>query len=202
MDYTNLDEVHAAMQGDITITGQDTILSNYIARASRLIDTLSTGINGRDAADYFTQADVVNEILTNGTIDYHGDLYFYPHKYMINSVASFNYRYSLHSPWTSGDVTYINVQNEEVMFEGGLCGADRIYVQVSYNGGLAEDQADLPEDFIDLVTMIAVRLYKEARGNYTDAIGIAELGTMIYTKSFPARFLETLPMYQRIARWT
>ena len=93
------------------------------------------------------------------------------------------------------------IQSEEVAFEGGLLSAERIYVQVSYNGGLATTQPNLPKDFIDLATMEAVRLYQEARGNYTDAIGIAELSTMIYTKSFPARFLETLPKYQRIAPW-
>ncbi len=202
MDYTNLDEVHAAMHGDATITGQDTILEQYITRASRLLDTFCTGINGRDAANYFQKADVVDEVLTNGVIDYRGLLEFYPHKYMINSVAACSYRYTLRAGYTAGDVSLIDIQNEAVSFEGNLPYAERIYVKASYNGGLATTQDALPLDFIDLATMITVRLYKEARGNYTDAIGVAELGTMIYTKAFPARFLDTIPMYQRIAPWT
>ena len=202
MDYTSLTEVHNAMQGDSTLTVQDSILSSYITKASRLIDTLCTGVNDPNTADYFTQADVVGELLTNGAIEYTGDLLFYPHKSNINSVASFNYRYRLHDSWVAGDPTYINIEGEAVRFEGSLIYEERIYVQLNYNGGLASTQTSLPADFIDLATMIAVRLYKEARGNYTDAIGIAELGTMIYTKAFPARFLETLPKYTRIAPWT
>jgi len=202
MDYTSLDEVHNAMQGDSTITGQDTALSEYVTKASRLIDSLCTGVNDPMTADYFTQADVIGEILTNGAIDVNGDVTFYPHKYNVTAVASFNYRYRLHDSWTAGDPTYINIEGEGVRFEGYLSYAERIYIQVNYNGGLANVQTALPLDFIDLATMIAVRLYKEARGNYTDAIGIAELGTMIYTKAFPARFLQTLPKYTRTAPWT
>jgi len=202
MDYTSLADVHNSMSGDDVVTVQDTILSRYITKASRLLDTLCTGINGRDAANYFAKEDVVGEVLTNATVEYKRILHGYPHKYMSNSVASLNYRYSLRSPYQSADPSLVEIQNEDVMFEGGLLPSERLRVQISYNGGLAEDQTDLPADFIDLATMLAVRLYKEARGNYTDAIGIAELGTMIYTKSFPARFLETLPMYQRTAPWT
>ena len=202
MDYTSLTEVHNAMSGDDVVTNQDDILSRYIIRASRLMDTFCTGINGRDAADYFTKADVVNEVLTNATVDYMGILHVYPHKYMINSVASLSYRYTMRSAYQPADLSLIDIQNEDVMFEGGLLPSERLRVQISYNGGLAEEQTDLPSDFIDLATMIAVRLYKEARGNYTDAIGIAELGTMIYTKAFPARFRETFPTYERTAPWT
>ena len=202
MDYTSLSEVHNSMSGDEIATNQDSILSKYITKASRLLDSLSTGINGRDAADYFTKADVVNEVLTNATVDYMGILHVYPHKYMINSVASLSYRYTMRSAYQPADLSLIDIQNEDVMFEGGLLPSERLRVQISYNGGLGKTQPDLPADFIDLATMLTVRLYKEARGNYTDAIGIAQLGTMIYTKSFSARFLETLPMYQRIAPWT
>ena len=200
MDYTSLDEVHYAMQGDDTITGQDTMLSSYITRASRLIDTLCAGVPSVQSVNYFMQEDVANEYLTNGVIG-NGSLTVYPHKSVVNSVASLSFKYHLKDAWTIADLASVSPEGDSVYYEGRLPYQERVYVQISYNGGLATTQPDLPEDFIDLATMIAVRLYKEARGNYTDAIGIAELGTMIYTKSFPARFLETLPMYQRTTPW-
>ena len=200
MDYTSLDEVHTAMQGDDTITVQDSILSKYITKASRLMDMLATGVYDYSSQDYFTKADVTNEYLTNGVIS-NGALTIYPHKAVINSVASLSYKYRLKDAYTIADTASISPEVDSVYYEGWIPYQERVYVQISYNGGFASDEADLPPAFIDLATMIAVRLYKEARGNYTDAIGIAELGTMIYTKSFPARFLETLPMYQRTVPW-
>jgi len=200
MDYTSLDEVHYAMQGDDTITGQDTMLSSYITRASRLIDTLCAGVPSVQSVNYFMQEDVANEYLTNGVIG-NGSLTVYPHKSVVNSVASLSFKYHLKDAWTIADLASVSPEGDSVYYEGRLPYQERVYVQISYNGGLATTQPDLPEDFIDLATMIAVRLYKEARGNYTDAIGIAELGTMIYTKAFPARFLEILPMYQRTTPW-
>ena len=200
MDYTSLDEVHYAMQGDDTITGQDAILSSYITRASRLLDTLCAGVPSVQSVNYFMQEDVANEYLTNGVIG-NGSLTVYPHKSVVNSVASLSFKYHLKDAWTIADLASVSPEGDSVYYEGRLPYQERVYMQISYNGGLATTQPDLPEDFIDLATMIAVRLYQEARGNYTDAIGIAELGTMIYTKSFPARFLETLPMYQRTTPW-
>ena len=200
MDYTSLDEVHAAMQGNTTVTASDTILSGYITKASRLMDMLATGVYDYTSQDYFTNADVVNEYLTNGAIG-GGALTVYPHKSIINSVLELDYKYHLKDAWTVADSASISVEGESVYYEGWIPYQERVYVQISYNGGFASTQTDLPPAFIDLATMIAVRLYQEARGNYSDAIGIAELGTMIYTKSFPARFLETLPMYQRSAPW-
>ena len=146
------------------------------------------------------QEDVANEYLTNGVIG-NGSLTVYPHKSVVNSVASLSFKYHLKDAWTIADLASVSPEGDSVYYEGRLPYQERVYVQISYNGGLATTQPDLPEDFIDLATMIAVRLYKEARGNYTDAIGIAELGTMIYTKAFPARFLEILPMYQRTTPW-
>ena len=200
MDYTSLDEVHAAMQGDTTTTASDAILSSYITKASRLMDTLATGVTSDQSANYFMQENVVNEFLTNGVVG-NGALTAYPHKSVINSVTSLSFKYHMKDAWTIADAASISPEVDSVYYEGWLPYSERVYVQITYNGGLATAQPNLPQDFIDLATMIAVRLYQEARGNYTDAIGIAELGTMIYTKSFPARFLETLPMYQRTTPW-
>jgi hypothetical protein len=67
---------------------------------------------------------------------------------------------------------------------------------------LAEDVEDLPADLIELATLLAARFYKEAETGLNDAIGVAELGTLIYTKAWPIRFVAMLEPFIRRVGWT
>ncbi len=195
---TTLARVKAAM--DSQETYKDTDLQEYLTRASRLIDRLCTGIPS--AYQYFYQEDVVNEVLTNGVIS-NGVMTFWPHKPVINSVASLSWRYKLSDPWIAvTDLSPVIIMNEQVRYEAWALYASEFYIQVSYNGGLANNVDLLPYDFVDAATLLAVRLYKEARSGVGDAIGVAELGTLMYTKAFPQRVLNTLKFYERMAPWT
>lgn len=200
MDYTDLTNVKASM--DAQVASADTILPPWITKASRYIDRLST--SQPNVSDYFKAEDVVDEVLTNGMIDYAGRLWVYPHKPIINSVAALSYRFSLKDAWSPADMTLVVPMQEVVQFEGSLPYNEMTYVKISYNGGLGATLADLPQDLIDIVTVQTVRLYKEARSGLGDAIGIQELGSLIYTKAFAARVMESLNdgNYIRTAPWT
>lgn len=199
MDYTTLAFVKEAMNSQETV--QDTVLSNFITRASRYIDKLCTSQS--NVVDYFKSEAVLNEILTNGVIDFAGRLTVFPHKPVVTTVTALAYRYSLRDSWVDADLTLVIPMQEMVMCEAAIPTWDMGFVKISYTGGLAATVADLPPDFVDLATVMTVRLYKEARSGLGDAIGVAELGTMIYTKAFPQRVINMLTnSYARIAPWT
>lgn len=199
MDYTTLARVKSYMQG--IETAQDTLLSYFVTTASRQIDKFCT--SQPNAMDYFKKEDIADEPALNNVYITNGLLTVWPHKSIINTVASINYRYSLRTGWIAADMSLAYVDRDSVQVEGGFPFSDRVYVQVSYNGGLSTDTAGLPEDLQDMTAVETVRLYREARSNLGDSIGVAELGTLQYTKAFPIRLLESLEKfgYVRIASW-
>jgi hypothetical protein len=198
MDYTDLTQVKNAMDSQETV--KDTVLSDYISKASRLIDRLCVG--RPDAVDYFKLENVVNEFVTNGVVDFLGRLTVYPHKCHPSAVQALSYKYTLADPYITADLGNVITEDEGVLFEGGVFSADRIYALISYTGGLGASVSDLPKDLQDAATVLAVRLYKEARSGLGDSIGVAELGILVYTKAFPVRVIETLQSYARLAPWT
>lgn len=200
MDYTTLERVKSAMGAEET--RGDAIISDYITRTSRLLDRLST--SQPNVSNYFMQEDITDEILTNGVINWMGELAFYPHKPVINSISALAYRFSLHDTWRDADPTYVICEEESVTFEGPLPQTQRVFVKVSYNGGLAESVEDLPADLIDIATAQTIRLFKEERSGMSDIVGVVELGTLSYSKAFLQRVTDTLNAggYARIAPWT
>ena len=198
MDYTTLALVKASMDGKET--AEDTTLSWYISAASKYLDKLCT--SQPLAPDYFKLETVVDEFLTNGVVDHAGRLTVFPHKPVVSSVSAISYRSSMAQPWVSGDALYAQPVEGMVIFEGSLSYSDLIYTKISYTGGLAATVADLPKDFIDLATLMTVRLFKEARSGLGDSIGVVELGEMIYTKAFPQRLIDSITRtYGRTAPW-
>jgi hypothetical protein len=197
MDYTDLTRVKQAM--DSQESTADAVLSDYITRASRLIDRLVVGIPGVN--DYFKQETITGELLHNGVIDYAGRLTVYPHKPIISTVSALSYRYALSHAYTAADIASVVAEMESVLYEGCLSYSERIYVLISYTGGFSTTVAGLPADVIELGTLMAVRLYKEARSGLGDSIGVAELGTLTYTKALPSRAREIIALYARTAPW-
>lgn len=198
MDYTDLARVKSAM--DSKEVAEDLTLSDYITRASRIVDRLTVGISG--VSNYFAEEDIVDEVLTNGVIDYANVLTVFPHKPLIKSVLSISYRYGMTYQWIPGNPERIFTQLDTLTYEGGcLPYIERLYVKLSYTGGFGKTVDTLPDDLVDITTLMAIRLFKEERSGLGDSIGVAELGTLQYTKAFPIRVLSTLQMYARISPW-
>ena len=180
----------------------DDLLGLLITSASRTWDRLCTGVP--DALDYFKTEDVVNERLT-GQIDYLGGaIICYPHKPIINSVASFSYQNRIIDEVHT-------VSGSRVEAYGGRVTAypdssptsfpRACRVTISYNGGLGATTDALPADMQEAVTILVARFYREAETGLADAIGVAELSQMIYTKAIPVRVANIAEIYKRRVGW-
>lgn len=165
MDYTDLARVKAAM--DSAEAAADATLGTYITAASRLIDRLVTGVPNGD--NYFALASVADEILSNGAVDWIGRLTVYPRKAVINSVSAMAYRFTLADSWSVIDTALTFIEDGAVMAEAGITASDRIFAKISYSGGYGTTVATLPPDIVDAATIMAVRLYKEARSGLVTA---------------------------------
>lgn len=199
MDYTTLELVKQAMKS--TETYQDSTLQFYISAASRYIDNLCT--SQPNVADYFKLEAITDEVLSNAVVDYMGILTVFPHKPRFASIQSLSYRYSMRSAYQSCDTSWISLEGEMVRWEGNLPSGTAPQVKISYTGGFAATPEALPKSFQDIATTMTIRLFKEARSGLSDAIGVSELGLLVYTKAFPTRVLETLQIgeFMRIAPW-
>jgi hypothetical protein len=49
--------------------------------------------------------------------------------------------------------------------------------------------------------VLAARYYREAEGGLTDAMGIVEIGQLVYTKALPARVADMLKPFKRKIPW-
>jgi hypothetical protein len=74
-------------------------------------------------------------------------------------------------------------------------------VQISYTGGYADTFDNLPADLVEAATVLAARYYREAEGGLTDAMGIVEIGQLVYTKALPARVADMLKPFKRKIPW-
>jgi hypothetical protein len=199
MDYTTIDYVKQSLH--IKEDTDDALLSRLVTAASRTLDLLCGRSN--KATDYFTLEDVVGEVLT-GRVSAQGHLLCWPHKAIVNSVSALAYRARPQDSWQIVDPTtiavsrMITVEAWQTMFYRPQAG---YFVQISYNGGYSASAATLPADFVEVATLLAGRYYKEAETGMTDAMGIAELGMLTYTKALPQRVKEMIKNYQRTVPW-
>jgi len=202
MDYTTLAQVKQEMHVVSGSSADDALLSLLITSASRTWDRLCTGVP--DAVDYFKTEDVVDERLT-GQIDYLGGaIICYPHKPIINSVASLSYQNRIIDELHS-------VSGSRVECYGGRVTAypdsaptsfpRSCRVTISYNGGLGATVDDLPADMREAVAILAVRFYREAETGLADQIGVAELTQMVYTRAIPVRVANIMEIYKRRVGW-
>jgi hypothetical protein len=214
MDYTWLAQVKA--DAKINETTDDALLATKISEASRAIDRLVTG--QEDAVDYFALATVSDEILNsnrNPIVSQTGLLDFYPHKAIVKSVSAVWVRATPLDAWQAVNTQYCDImRGRTVRVYGGSFDPDAIQVKVSYSGGLGTVTSTtsgtppvttvtntLPMDLVELATLLTIRLYREAMGGMSDAIGIAELGTILYSKALPVRAEMFISAYTRIFPW-
>lgn len=199
MDYTTVALVKAAKGASVTT--DDTLLATYVTNASRAIDRFCSG--AVQAADYFALGDISGELLA-GLIDVRGRLMCYPHKVMVNSVAALAYRVSPRSAWVELDLADVTINSYQVtawIEASEINRAAPLQARISYNGGFGASVAALPADLVEAATVLTLRFYEEAKTGLSDAVGVAELGMLTYTRAWPVRVQEMLAPFRRVVAW-
>jgi hypothetical protein len=196
MDYTTTALVKTAM--GTSASTDDTQIAKLVTAASRAIDR---HLAGAIRSDDYLKSETVSSELGRGIVDSNGVIHYWAHKPVITAVTLFSYAYDPVQALVSVDTTRIRTEGSQVMAYA-YASRGRPFVTISYTGGLATTQAGLPEDVIEAATILGVRYYKEAKSGLSDSIGVAELGMLIYTKTWPIRVLDMLAPYaRRIPTW-
>lgn len=200
MDYTTVERVKQEIRS--TKTSDDALLAKLITAASRAIDRKCTGVPDNEAIDYFKLETKTAEEIP-GQINNKGVVLCAPRKPIVVSVSSFEYRTTPIQQWTSVPADRLQVDGTQVTaypiyVVDYSC---RAMVRLTYSGGLAATVEALPADLVEAATILAVRFYREAETGLSDVIGVADLGTMSYTKAWPVRVLEQIQPFKRVAGW-
>lgn len=187
-DYATLSAVKAALGSSETT--DDSLLAALITQASRAIDRHCAGFTNSD--NYFVRETVTDEVLP-ALVSADGALFCWPHKPKVESVSALAYRFDPREAWQSVTAAYAVVDGYTVS-AGVSERRGKAQVKISYIGGFDP----LPDDLVNAAILLAVRFYKEIKSGLTDSIGVAELGTLQYTKALPARVVEMLRPYKRM----
>lgn len=189
-DYTSLSAVKLALGG--IETTDDALLAALITQASRAIDRFCAGVVGSD--NYFARETLTDEPLP-GVVSADGKLYCWPRKPVVESVNALAYRFNPRETWVSLAAEYAEMDGYTVSIWGVPSrGRGMARVKISFTGGFDP----LPDDLVNAAVLLTVRFYKEIKSGLTDSIGVAELGTLQYTKALPARVVEMLRPYKRM----
>ena len=197
MDYTTLERVTNAIGS--ASKGDDALVARLISETSRTIDRYCSGFV--DSDNYFMKETVTDE-LTHGRVDGAGVILCHVNKPRIWSLSKASFRTSPLESWLEVRPASVTLsENYSVMlWAGALRTHSNMEVKLSYLGGLYETQEEIPGDLGNAADVLAVRFYREIKSNLTDSIGIAEMGTLTYTKSMPVRVTQMLAPYKRWIR--
>jgi hypothetical protein len=202
VDYTTLSQVKAEIRD--TVTTDDALLAILITAASRAIDRKCTGQGGPISDNYFMLESPVNEAAM-ARINSKGEITCYPHKPLVLSVSAFAYRQDITQSWNTVDPSRVDIWGNKVIAYpvGGpvLDYPSRCRAQISYQGGYSGSTAGLPGDLVELCTLLCARFYRETETGLNDAIGVAELSQVIYSKAWPIRLSEQIKTYVRSVGW-
>lgn len=194
MDYTTVSLVKREVRA--VDTDDDDLFARFVTAASREADSYCA--RSQKAVDYFKLETVTGEEI-QGKVANDGSIRCWPRKSLINSVTSFQYRARPTQSWYTLDVSNISIVGGMVV---GFTYLTRrptpMFVKISYSGGHGALYSDLPANFVENVTVLAARFYKEAEGGLTDSVGIAELGTLTFTKAMPQRVVAGFQNYRRV----
>lgn len=201
MNYTTLAKVKAALGA--AETTDDSLLQVKIEEASRILDATIC----HAPADFF-KAETIAAAVIMGRVDIEGNVLCWPGKAVVTAVTAFSYRFNPVQDWVVVDPAHVAIEaGREVKAYSAANIRGRCQVRLTYTGGYGTETwagapsvatiTGLPADLIDAATVLAVRLYKEEKGGLTDAIGVAELGTMTYTKAMPQRVVKIGEVYGR-----
>lgn len=195
MDYTTVARVKEAIR--IKESADDAYLAKLVTAASRYTDKWCA--KSQRAVNYFELAWVADEEC-RAQVDQRGMVLAWPRKNTVVSASSMQYRTSPISEWTDVPAERIVVEPSGYAVEGWVYLRERprtLFVRVTYQGGVAATVADVPPDLMEAVTLLAARMYREDESGLTDAMGIAELGTLQYTKALPERYIANVEKYLR-----
>lgn len=191
MLYSTLEQLKAtldikAADGDPA----DDLLLMAIDYGSRLLDLMVAGPNGQD---FFAETSFTDAILS-GILAADSSLQAWPRLYPITAVTAMAWRYNPLGEWqplTSFEV----VDKKKLVGWGAIGEVGRVSVRASFAGGGA-DITDLPPGVNEVANLLSARIYREYGTQLTDAMGIAELGTLVYTSALPARAVNTIKFYK------
>ncbi len=183
MDYTTLASVKRALGSNEN--ADDVLLAELITQASRTIDRCCAGPD-----NYFAR-ETLTDVIVNGFVSARGVLLCHLPKPVVAEVELFAYRDDME--WKPVDGLRIVISGYSISARVPL-GPGRVQVKVSFTGGFDP----LPDDLVNAATLLSVRFYREIKSGLGDAIGVAELGTLTYTKAFPVRLVEMLKPYRRL----
>lgn len=194
MDYTTLSRVIEILGA--TSKDDDALVGRMISEASRWIDRLCCGKVGID--DYFKRETVTDEVVS-GYVDGSGVVLCHPMKPRVWTITSVEVKNSISGEWIPLSVSRAMISsNFSVLVESGESAPrTRVWVRLSYDGGFWETTEEIPGDMMNAADLMSVRFYREAKSSLGDSIGVAELGTLTYTKAIPARVSQMLQPYRR-----
>ncbi len=198
MDYTDLARVEGALRGNNPGAGDVALLSRLITAASRDIDKHCAG--SQLAVDYF-KLETVTDDQVRGRVDVDGTVLCFPHKPVIQSISAVSYRPTPLDNWRSVDPTLAEIYGGQVRLYVSAVRRASVLVKISYSGGFGVDVASLPENLVEAATVLSARYFREGEGGMTDAVGIAELGVITYTKAWPVRVTRELERFVRPVGW-
>lgn len=187
-DYASLSAVKQALKNQDP--ADDALLMVLITRASRTIDRYCAGRLGCD--DYFVQ-ETLTDVCLPGRIAPSGRLYCWPCKPIVTSLNALAYRWSPREDWTMLEPGYADINGYTIQYDG-INGCGNAQVKISFIGGFST----LPDDLVEATILLSLRSYKESSTGFADSIGVAELGTLTYTKALPAKLIEILKPYKRV----
>lgn len=193
MNYTTLERVKTALGAEATTS--DAHLEKIIASVSRAIDRKCTGRS--NITDYFALTTIIDEI-GQGHCSRDGAILYLARKPLVQAITAFAYRATPFDEWQSIDVSRIVFDGYTVKAWREDRVSGKVFVKMSYSGGLASATDSLPADILDAADVLSVRFFKELKSGLGDTIGVAEFGMMQYTKAFPLRVVEMLKPWSRI----
>lgn len=194
MDYTTLSRVTEILGAESR--DDDALVGRMISEASRWIDRFCCGKVGVD--NYFARETITDEI-TSGFVDGAGVVLCHPMKPKVWTVSAVAVKESPGDVWHELSVINAQVSGDySVLVESGFgVPRARIWAKLSYEGGFWETTEEMAGDLMNAADLMAVRFYREAKSSLSDSIGVAELGTLMYTKAIPARVSQMLQPYRR-----
>ena len=206
MNYCTLDQVLAVTGNGTNPTPrpipapyEDTVVNEAIAAASRAIDKEVTGSDL--ATDYFLSETLTLQETGPAIVDRNGDLHAWLRKPYISSITTLQYRHRGDQDWTTAEAGKITISGQKVIYWSGDLEAGAVMARATYAGGLATAPASLPGDLQRAAIVLAARYWNEGKAGLTDTIGVAELGTLQYTRAIPLEVLRLLSPYCRPVPW-
>lgn len=214
MDYTTLTRLK--LEKSIKEVTDDTLLALLITTASRVVDRLCTGDAGPESDNYFATETKTNETLT-AWLDSDGNIVTYLHKPQVTTVTAFAWKSAWPNAYTDVDTSLLEVYGGPIVTahlampvvyspspwfgSSSAFGPGKVWIKATYAGGLGATTADLPSDFVEVATEVAIRVYMANKAGLADAIGTVETGIMTYVKAMPEIVRMMLQPYMRTRPW-